>query len=196
MQISSVYGLEAALVALIAIVAGPPLAALVIHFAGYMPGVDALNNGAGLPVSISVTAYQLAALGGLLSFGAMLVPAVRASRVGLLVRRRGVARGSGPSFFRRYYLDMVLLLLAVLLFRQLQGQGSLVGENLFGEDVVDQVTLAAPALFLFVAGLVLLRLFPISMELLARVLSSRLMYRANPETIVLGLWQLAPKPPS
>ncbi|MDA1258319.1 MAG: ABC transporter permease, partial [Chloroflexi bacterium] len=175
---------------------GPPLAAVVVHVAGFLPGVDGLNQGNGLPVAITSDAYQLAILGGVLSFAAMLLPAVRASRVGLLVRRRGLSRGGGPSFFRRYYLDLVLLAMAVLLFRQLQSQGSLVGENLFGEAVIDQVTLAAPALFLLVAGLVLLRLFPISMELLARALSGRFMYRLVPETFVLGLWQLARNPSS
>jgi ABC-type antimicrobial peptide transport system permease subunit len=196
LQISSVYGVEAALIAIVAVVAGPPLAALVVHFAGFMPGVGGLNGGDGLPVDISIAAYQLAALGGLLSFFAMLVPALRASRVGLLIRRAGVSRGGGPSFFRRYYLDLVLLLLVVLLFGQLRSQGSLVGENLFGEAVVDQVTLASPALFLLIAGLVLLRLFPLSMEFLARGLSSRFMYRLSPETFVLGLWQLARNPAS
>ena len=195
-QISSVYGVEAAVIAIIAVAAGPPLAALVVHFAGYMPGVDGLNNGAGLPVTITIAAYQLAALGGLLSFAVMLVPAVRASRVGLLLRRAGVARGGGPSTFRRYYLDLVLLLLLVPLFRSLRSQGSLVGENLFSEAVIDQVTLASPALFLLIAGLALLRLFPLSMEFLARVLSSRFMYRIIPETFVLGLWQLARNPAS
>lgn len=196
LQISSVYGVEAALVALVAIVLGPPMAAGTVYFSGFMPGVSGLNGGEGLPVGISVRSYQFAALGGLLSFLAMFVPALRASRVGLLVRRQGVARSGGPSFFRRYYIDLVLLALAVLLFRQLQSQGSLVGENVFGEEVVDQVTLAAPALFLLVAGLVLLRLFPLSMELLARALSSRVLYRLIPETFVLGLWQLARNPSS
>ena len=196
LQISSVYGVEAALIAIIAVIAGPPLAALVVHFAGFLPGVDGLNGGSGLPVTITASAYQLAAVGGALSFVAMLVPAIRASRVGLLVRRRGIARGGGPSFFRRYYLDLVVLTLAVLLFRQLQSRGSLVGENLFGEAVIDQVTLAAPALFLLVAGLVLLRLFPLSMELMARALSGRFLYRLVPETFVLGLWQLARNPAS
>jgi len=194
LQITSVYGVEAALVAVAAIIAGPPLAALVVHFAGYMPGVGGLNDGGGLPVGITIRAYQLAVLGGLLSFGAMLVPALRASRVGLLGRRRGIRRAGGPPIFQRYYLDLVLLALVVLLFRQLQSRGSLVGENLFGEAVIDQVTLAAPALFLLVAGLVLLRLFPLSMEFLARVLSSRFFYRLIPETFVLGLWQLARNP--
>ena len=196
LQITSVYGIEAALVALAAIALGPVLAAGAVHFAGYMPGVGGLNAGSGLPVGISFRSYQFAALGGLLSFGAMFFPAIRASRVGLLVRRQGLARSGGPSFFRRYYIDLVLLILVVLLFRQLQSQGSLVGENVFGENVVDQVTLAAPALFLLVAGLVLLRLFPLSMELLARSLSSRIMYRLIPETFVLGLWQLARNPAS
>jgi hypothetical protein len=196
-QIISVYGVEAALVVIAAIIAGPPLAAIVVHFAGYMPGVSGLNDGGGLPVGVTIRAYQLAILGGLLSLGAMLVPALRASRVGLLARRQGVTRGGGSTpVFQRYYLDLVLLALAVLLFRQLQIRGSLVGENLFGEAVIDQVTLAAPALLLLVAGLVLLRLFPLSMELLARALSGRIFYRLIPETFVLGLWQLARNPAS
>ncbi|MCH8236284.1 MAG: hypothetical protein IIC29_09200, partial [Chloroflexi bacterium] len=76
LQISSVYGVEAALIAIIAVIAGPPLAALVVHFAGFLPGVDGLNGGSGLPVTITASAYQLAAVGGALSFVAMLVPAI------------------------------------------------------------------------------------------------------------------------
>ncbi|MDA1256846.1 MAG: FtsX-like permease family protein, partial [Chloroflexi bacterium] len=193
-QIVAVFVIEAGVLSAVAVAIGPPIAALAIKYAGTLPWFNDLNGGAALPVSLGWEAYRLAMLGGALSFFALFYPALRASRVGLLTHRSRTARASGRSAFQRYYLDVASLGIIVVLLAQLQSRGSVAAENLAGENTVDQITLAIPALFLVVAGLVLLRLFPVTMELLARLLSGRIFYRLVSPTMVLGLWTMARNP--
>ena len=193
-QIVTVFAIEAAVLSLVAVAIGPLIAALGVKYAGTMPWFNDLNGGATLPVNLSWAAYRLAALGGIFSFVALFYPAFRASRVGLLTYRSRLGRSTGPPVFQRYYLDVGALGVAVVLLAQLQSRGSVAAENLAGEKTVDQIALAFPALFLVVAGLVMLRLFPVMMGLLARLFSGRLFYRFVSPMMILGLWTMARNP--
>ena len=84
---------------------------------------------------------------------------------------------------------MLLLLVSIVLFRQLTEQGSVAATNLFGEVVVDQLLLIVPGLMLVAAAMVLLRLFPLTMSLVSRLLSPWL-----PADLALGVWQMARNP--
>ena len=193
-QIVTVFAIEAAVLAVVAVAIGPLIAALAIKYAGTMPWFNDLNGGAALPVNVSWEAYRLAALGGIFSFIALFYPAFRASRVGLLTYRSRSGRSTGPPAFQRYYLDVGALGVAVVLLAQLQSRGSVAAENLAGEKTVDQIALAFPALFLVVAGLVLLRLFPVMTGLLARLFSGPVFYRFVSPMMILGLWTMARNP--
>ena len=193
-QIVTVFAIEAAVLAAVAVAIGPLIAAVAVKYAGVMPWFDDLNGGAALPVNLNWAAYRLAALGGIFSFIALFYPAFRASRVGLLTYRSRSGRSTGPPAFQRYYLDVGALGIAVVLLAQLQSRGSVAAENLAGEKTVDQIALAFPALFLVVAGLVMLRLFPVMMGLLARLFSGRLFYRFVSPMMILGLWTMARNP--
>ena len=98
-------------------------------------------------------------------------------------------RPSRSPAFQRFYLDVLLLLVGIFLFRQLTEQGSLVAINLFGRSTTDQLLLAVPGLILVASAMVLLRLFPLGMNLASRVLANRL-----PTGPVMGLWQMARDP--
>ena len=193
-QIVTVFVIEAAVLSLVAVAIGPPIAALAIKYAGVMPWFSDLNGGAALPVKVSWAAYRLAAIGGFFSFVALFYPAFRASRVGLLTHRSRTGRSTGPPAFQRYYLDVVALGVVVVLLGQLQSRGSVAAENLAGENRVDQVTLAIPALFLVAAGVVMLRVFPLMMGLLAKLFSGRVFYRLVSPMMILGLWTMARNP--
>ena len=188
-QILGVFVLEGATISILAALAAPLLAATVISLLGYTPAFSELSGGDRLTVSISGGAYMMSALGGALSFIALIVPAIQASRIGVTRHRQQAARPSSLPLFQRYYLDVMLLVLAILLFRQLTEQGSVVATRLFGGKVVDQVLLAVPAVILVASAMVLLRLFPVVMAL-----SSRLLSRALPVGLVMGLWQMARNP--
>ena len=193
-QIILVYSAEAFVLSAIAIPLGPYIASFVIGSVGTMPWFDDLNGGNALPTNVTAAVFRMSALGGGLSLLALLVPAIQAGRMGLLEYRMSAARPARLPAFQRYYLDLGLLGLVLFLFWQLQQRGSFVATSLFGEENVNQLILAVPAVFLIAAGIVLLRLFPISMEILGRILSSRLMSPITSPALVLGVWQMARNP--
>ena len=188
-QILGVFVLEAATIGLIATIVGPILAAFVIGLLGFTPAFFDLSGGQWMSVQVSPGAYAMSALGGLLSFAALMVPAVQASRIGVVGHRQAVTRPSEAPFYQRYYLDVLLLVIGILLFREMREQGSAITRDVFGAAAVDRLLLAVPALILIASGMVLLRLFPLVMNL-----GSRLLAPILPAGVVLGMWQMARNP--
>ena len=188
-QILTVFVLEGATIAALAMVLAPFLAALAVGLLGYTPAFSDLSGGTRLPITMTRGAFIMSALGGALSFGALMIPAFQMSRSTVSQGRQEAARPSPLSTFQRYYLDVMLLVVGIVLFRQLSEQGSLAARDLLGEVVVNQMLLAVPALVLVAAAIVLLRLFPLVMTLASRLLAPYL-----PPGIVMGLWQMARNP--
>ena len=166
-QILAVFILEGATISLIAALAAPLLASAIISLLGYTPAFSGLSGGEPLRVFITGGAYMMSALGGLCSFAALLIPAVRASRIGVTRHRQQSARPTGQPFFQRFYLDVMLLVVSIFLFRQLYDQGSVVATGLFGGVAVNQALLAVPALILVAFAVALLRLFPLSIRFIS-----------------------------
>ena len=166
-QILSVFVMEGATISIVAVVVAPLLASIVIGLLGFSPAFSDLSGNEMLPVTISGGAYMMSALGGVLSFVALIIPAVQASRIGVIGHRQQATRPASQPFFQRYYVDVMLLVVSVVLFRRLSEQGSVVTADLFGELAADQLLLAAPALILVASGMMLLRLFPLSIRFLS-----------------------------
>jgi len=193
-QMLAVYAVEAAGLAVLAIALGPVMAAGAVKLIGVVPWFEELSSSGGLSVRLSANVYRMAAAGAGLSFLALVVPAARAARRDVVAQRRIAARPPSLPVFQKYYLDLGLLAIVVFLFWQLSRQGSFVAVRLFGEEAVDQLVLAVPAIMLVAVALVLLRVFPASMDFLGRALSSRHLRGVVPPAFVLGLWQMARNP--
>ena len=146
LQVLAVYVIETALVALGAAVTAPFVALGTVSLIGILPWFSELNDGAALPVRLTTGTFQMAAIGGLLIMLALFIPALSAARIGLVHQLRSMARPPALNFMQRYYLDLVFVGIVVYLFWLLTQQGSFVGNRLFGEDRVDELILAAPAL--------------------------------------------------
>jgi ABC-type lipoprotein release transport system permease subunit len=193
-QILAVFIIEAGLLTAIAAFLGPFLAVFGVGLIGTLPIYGDLNNGDALPVRLTVEAFQMAFLGGLLGLLALFIPALRATRLGLMASRVTRARPARLAIVQRYYLDLGFLGLVMFLFWQLTKQGSFVAVSIFGETTVNQLILGVPAIFLVSAGLVLLRIFPVGMDLTGKVLSRRPMSSITPPALILGIWQMARNP--
>ena len=188
-QILAVFVLEGLTIAGLATVLGPLIAAAATSMLGYTPAFSDLTGGGRLGVDLSRGAYMMSALGGVLSFAALIVPAFQASRIGVTQHRQEAARPNRIPAFQRYYFDVGLLLVGIFLFRQLSEQGSVVATRLLGDVAVDQLLLAVPGLLLVASAMVLLRLFPLVMSVLSRLLSGLL-----PVGLMMGTWQMARNP--
>ncbi|HEY7466699.1 MAG TPA: ABC transporter permease, partial [Dehalococcoidia bacterium] len=188
-QVMKVYFVEGLAVFLIAILAGPPLAATVISFLGQTPPFTDLTGGSNLSVHLSPAAYLWAGGGALLAFVTLLVPAYLATKRTVVQQRTASARPAQQPFFMRYYLDLGLAGAGAILLYQLDRRGSLVTEGFFGDQKVDPIMLLAPAFFILTVGIVFLRLFPVVLRLLAWVVA-----RAQGAAILIGMWQLVRNP--
>ena len=188
-HVFTVYALEGATIAVLAVVAGPPLAAVAISLMGLTPAFSDLSGNSLLSVHIPLSAYLMSAAGGFLGFVALMLTALQASRLNVVVQRLRSARPSRLSIFQRYYLDVLVLIAGIVLFRQLSEQGSVLATDMLGGVAANQVLLAAPALVLIAAATILLRLFPIALRLVSGATS-----RWLPAGPTLALWQMARNP--
>jgi hypothetical protein len=169
-QLLAMYGVEGALLAALATLAGPPLAGLIIGALGPTPAFSALSGGGALDVHIGGAAYFLAIIGALIAFFALMVPAWFATRDTVVEFKRGVARPKPVPLLLRYYVDVVFVLVVAAVFWRVSQQEGLVSESIFGEAQVDPFLLATPAVFMLTVGIVFLRVFPLVLRLVAWVL--------------------------
>ncbi len=169
-QLFVVYLLQALFIALIAVVLGPLIAAAGIALLGLTPAFSDLSGTSLLTVTIGRSALLLAVAGAALSVLALLFPAFRAARISIVQHRQAAARQHRTPGLRHYYLDAVLIAGGAFLFWRSQQQ-TLVTLGREGDLVSDPLLLLAPAVFSMTAALIFLRLFPLALALVARLVA-------------------------
>ena len=188
-QLLAQYGIEGAILAVLAALAGPPIAAAVVSSLGPTPAFASLSGGGPLPVHVGSGAYVLAAAGALLAFGSLMLPAWRATRVTVLEFKRGAARPKPVPLLLRYYVDVAAVGVVALAFWRLQREDTLFSSGLFGNARVDPFLLATPAVFMVTVGVVFLRLFPLVMRLVGWLVG-----KTRSVTVLIGVRSLVRNP--
>ena len=161
------YGIEGALLATLAVAAGPPIAATAIAALGPTPAFSDLSGGAPLDVHLSGLSFVLAGGGALLAFASFMVPAWQATRETVVGFKRNAARPKRAPLFLRYYIDVALVVVLGIVFWRLRREDNLFDEPLFGDPHADPFLLATPAVAMLTVGIVFLRLFPLALRLVA-----------------------------
>ncbi|HIC68584.1 MAG TPA: FtsX-like permease family protein, partial [Candidatus Latescibacteria bacterium] len=155
------YGLEATLITLVAVIIAPFLALGAVALAGKLPYFAESTGGSTLPVQLSPDPF-LAALGaGALCLAILIVPPLLGARGGLIVHKLRASRPPDVPFIHRYYIDLALLIIGGLLFWEFQSRGQFVSGGLFKDVQVNETLLIAPVLFLLVVALIFMRIFPL-----------------------------------
>ncbi len=143
-----------------------------------------------LVIGLSAEAYALAAVGGILSLLVLLLSEIRLMRLGLVDYMRERARPPGMPFLQRYYIDFLAVGALALLWWQIQGRGGFLDRDLVGRALdVDPTLLFGPALVVLTAALLMLRVMPLLLRLLAWVSD-----RAGPAWLGLSLSRIARDP--
>ncbi|WP_342826900.1 ABC transporter permease [Candidatus Lucifugimonas marina] len=193
-QVIGAFVIEGAIVALLAILLAPPLAAMLVKWLGVIPLFDELNGGNPLPASLGQTAYVVSILTGLAGFLAMVVPASMAAKKTVVISVRESTRPTAQGAMQKYYLDVALFGLLLVFASQLASEGSFVDVPGVGAAQVDKINVAMPALVLAFGGLVALRAFPALVEVVARLTSLPWLSNFVSPAITLVLWQMARNP--
>ncbi len=188
-QVLTVFALEALGMCLFAVVAGPLIAVGAIALLGLTPPFFDLSSGELLRVPLSGGAVGLAALGALLAFFALVWPAYRACRYSITNYKQEISRPPTQPVFLRYYLDLVVMGIGAIAFYQLRQHGSFATESVFGGLSADPILLATPSLLILLTALVFLRLFPLTLRLVALLTKS-----LSGSTISVGLTRMVRSP--
>ena len=122
-----------------------------------------------LPINLTTETYQYAALAVGLSILAMLLPAISAARFSIVTYKQDVARTSRRAVLQRFFFDFIVAGAAGYGYYLLREQRSLVTLGEEGGVFSNPLLLVVPALFVFAASLLFLRILPVFIEILARV---------------------------
>jgi len=189
-QILFIYLLEGLLIGALGLVGGLLLGSWLARLMGQTRSFLDVSLFAGqaepLITVLSSTAIQYALLAIGLVVLALLLPALFASRHTIITLRWEQARSLLRPVWQRYYLDVFLLIPPLYGLYQLNKQGAVAllgsGEDPFSNPLLFLV----PILFCFGLGLLLMRLFPVVMSVLAWAAE-----RLPSTTLLLTLRQLA-----
>ncbi len=183
---------ETIVIAVICSLLGPFLAIGIIKFAGTLPWLAEFSQTQTLYIKLSSTAFFASAVGGIVSLITVLIPAF------LFIKNRSSTfkRNERPkdSIIQKYYIDIGFLVIALLSLWQVSERGSLVVQDVLGDNSIDNLTLIMPSLVLIASGVILLRVYPIVIRVLSWLVSVRIFEKVIPSWIIIGLWQIARNP--
>jgi putative ABC transport system permease protein len=174
MQVLGVYLLEGLLIGVIALGVGALLARVAAVAMTWTRSFLTLVPSEILPIDLTPEAWQrgLQMLGLLLL--ASLLPAFGAARYTVVSYKSERARDTKRPFWQRAYIDLLLLIPVYYGYTQLKERGTVAILG-FGGGAADPFSnpllLLAPTLYIFALALVVVRLFPLMMRLLAWALS-------------------------
>ncbi|MEA3407507.1 MAG: FtsX-like permease family protein [Chloroflexota bacterium] len=188
-QVIGIYALEGLMIGLVGLVGGLFIGRQLALVMGNTVSFLTFGQRQPLPVMITPRAIRMAVLGVAIALLASLTPAMQAARLTIVTYKRERARSMEKPFWQRYFIDFLLLIPAGYGYYVLNTRGtiSFLGTGGGGDPFNDPLLFLVPALSIFAVSLLLIRAFPLVMELFAWLTSQ--MSRAV--SIVLALRQLA-----
>ncbi len=167
-QVGGVLAMAEGAVALAAMIAGPFLAWAIVKFLL----LDTINPrgefASPLPLGLAGDMFWMGALGGVLALLVLVTTAAGRARMGTLEAMLSRARPPSVPFLHRYYLDILAVLVVAVIWYQVRGRDGFVAEELASQGLnVDPTLVLGPAMGLFAAAVLLLRVLPLVVRILA-----------------------------
>lgn len=186
-QIVRIQSVEALIVVTVAVLSGPVLASVLVQglsWAGPLGDVGETEYA----FNLSQSAWLAAGVGALACLAGLLLPVAPALRRSIVTHQQLIARDIRPPWWQRYYLDVFILVVGLVLLWRLRLYGEMVTGGPGGARL-DWLLLLAPLALLLGAATILLRLFPLVLRALA-FFAARVRGLAAP----LALWQASRNP--
>jgi len=169
LQVTGMAVIESLLLAVAGMVIAIPIAQVIVTF--FSKAVSFLDFSAASQINAAITdtALRLGILSVLVATLAQVFPTLGAARHTIITYKQERARQSRHPFWQRFYLDVLLLIPAGYGFYQMKQQGSIVVPGLAtsSDPFQNPLLLLVPALGIFAATLITLRLLPYIMTALA-----------------------------
>ncbi len=174
LQVLTSFSIEWALLAAVAALVGPYIGLLAARTVGSFEGVLCFGSVAGTAWESGIWSLRVtnqsrtfSVIASFLAVAAALGPVAASGRLSVVTLRHFRARGMQNSFWHRYFIDVIVLGLAVYGYSGLRWQSIRLSPN----SIVDAEPLlfVVPTLFFLGFGLFLLRLFPVVMAGISRL---------------------------
>ncbi len=172
-QVVGIAALEAAILVMVSVLVSAPVGETIAQFIGRARSFLDFSMQASLRVKITAaTLYFGLAVAGL-ALAAQVMPTVSAGRHTIVTYKQETARKLRPPWWQRAWLDVLLLIPTIYGGYLLRQQGSIAVTGLEGELTYDPfanpLLFLVPALAIFALTLLILRIMPLIMRLLAWV---------------------------
>ena len=189
MQVVGIYALEGLMIGIVGLLGGILVGRQLALIMGNTVSFLAFGDRQPLPVIITPRAIRLGVLGVTLAVLTSLSPAMRAARLTIVTYKQDRARAMERPFWQRFFLDFLLLIPAGYGYYVLENRGTInfMAGQAGGDPFQDPLLFLVPALTIFAVSLIIVRFFPLLMEVLAWF-SSQVIRSVS---IVLSLRQLA-----
>ncbi|GMK48002.1 hypothetical protein PghCCS26_51320 [Paenibacillus glycanilyticus] len=184
-QITALYALESVLLGISALLLGMGLAWFMAKVIGSSSGFLSFVGRKSIPVGFTGTSLLFGAAATLLAVVASTAPVRKFAEASVVQHAQKRASSADKPFWQRLYIDAALALLSAAGWYMLQS-GSLVSAGSGGDTTLQTVIFVLPALMIFAAGLLCLRLFPLLLRYWNRLMRSRM-----PVTLYVTLTQLS-----
>jgi len=186
LQITVLYAIEAALLGIVALLIGFAMAWFMAKTIGSSSGFLSFVSRKSIPVGWNAAAGLFGIVATALAVVAATAPVRAYAGASVVEHAQRQARSDKRPLWQRLYLDVALLGLAAAGWYMLYtGQISSIGSN-GGIPEIQPVLFVIPALLIFAAGLLCLRLFPLLLRLWNRLMNNRM-----PVTLYLTFTQLS-----
>lgn len=168
-QILCIYMLQSLILAVISLVLGLPLAALVCQIIGSANAFMEFVSRSALRLSIhgKVFLYALAAAG--VSMAAMVLPVLKYSSTTIVARKQGRARKGGAPLWQKLFLDVILLAVSLYGLYSFKGQEAEITAKVQAGAGLDPLIYLASSLFIVACGLLALRIVPLVVKLVYHI---------------------------
>ena len=166
LQVTGVLALAEGVVAVVAVAIGPLLAWGIVRYL-LLPTID-IAGGGDVPSGLSGDMFWMGAAGGGFAVVVLVASALGRARLAMVESLTSRARPPSVPFLHRYYIDVLAVLAVGLIWWQVRGRDGFVAEELAERGVaVDPTLILGPVLGLFAAAVLLMRVLPMGVRLLA-----------------------------
>ncbi|MEE8466059.1 MAG: FtsX-like permease family protein, partial [Dehalococcoidia bacterium] len=167
-QVSGVLAMAEGIVALAAMIVGPFLAWAIVKFLLLSTINPSGEFSDPIPLGLAGDMFWMGALGGVMALVVLLTTAVGRAKMGTLEALLSRARPPTVPFLHRYYLDILAVLAVALIWYQIRGRDGFVAQELAQQGLaVDPTLILGPVMGLLAAAVLLLRLLPLVVRVLA-----------------------------
>ena len=167
LQLLKIYLLEGVFIALISVILAPFASLVVVYSSGKLPNISSLTNGQFLPVELVSSSFIASGIIGAVCLTLYLAPVFLMNRNTSIVSNLRLSRPPIEPFFQKYFIDFALLILAAIVFWELNQRGSIVSGGIHTANQINETALLAPILYLVVVVLMFLRIFPALVKFLS-----------------------------